>query len=143
MNGCAICSYVHTLESGMSGEEIQNMLAGETIDIPAEELQAILFAQHYADSRGNPSRESWDRIVKVYGVSMARGILGAARAMMIGNAYGITWNSFINRFGDKPDGRSSLPYEIGVMTIGSLAVPAAVLCALAADVFHVPLIDFR
>ena len=145
VNGCAICSYAHTrmaLEAGMSDAEIQNMLAGETTDIPAEELQAVLFAQHYADSRGNPSREAWDRIVDAYGAIGARGILGAARAMMIGNAYGIPWSSFFNRFRGKPDQRSSLLYEIGVISVGSLAVPVAIVHALTADVFHVPLIDF-
>lgn len=145
VNGCAICSYVHTrmaLEAGMSDTEIQTMLAGETADTPPEELPAVLFAQHYADSRGNPTREAWNRIVEVYGVSRARGILGAARAMMIGNAYGIPWSSFVNRFRGKPDARSSLWYEIGVLTIGSLAMPAAAIHALLADLFHVPPIDF-
>jgi len=145
VNGCAICSYVHTrmaLEAGMSDEEIQTMLAGETGDIPPEELKAVLFAQHYAESRGNPSREAWERIVGVYGLSRARGILGAARAMMIGNAFGIPWSSFANRFRGKPDKRSSLLYEIGVLTIGSLAVPVAIIHALLAGLFHVPLIDF-
>lgn len=143
VNGCAICSYAHArmaLEAGMSDAEIQNMLAGETADIPAEELPAVLFAQHYADSRGNPSRESWDRVVDVYGLSGARGILGAARAMMIGNAYGIPWSSFFNRFRGKPDKRSSLLYEIGVMTIGSICMLVAIVHALTAQLFHVPLI---
>jgi len=60
VNGCEVCSYAHTkiaLEQGMSEEEIGKLLSGDTEDIPAEEAPAIFFAQHYADTRGNPSRD--------------------------------------------------------------------------------------
>lgn len=62
VNGCEICSYAHTkmaLEAGMKDEEIENMLAGVSDNIPAEQLSAIMFAQHYADTRGFPSLKSW------------------------------------------------------------------------------------
>ena len=65
VNGCVVCSYAHTkmaLEAGMSNEEIQNMLAGISDDIPENEMSAVVFSQHYADSRGYPSKESWERI---------------------------------------------------------------------------------
>ena len=65
VNGCAICSYAHTkmaLEAGMSNEEIQNMLSGVFDNVPTDEMAAIMFAQHYADCRGNPSQESWSRL---------------------------------------------------------------------------------
>ena len=58
VNGCAICSYAHTkmaLEIGMSSKEIQNILSGVMDDIPPDEIPGIIFAQHYADSRGKPS----------------------------------------------------------------------------------------
>ena len=57
-NGCAMCSYYHTkvaLEAGFSETEIRNMLGGELSDVPAGELEGVLFAQHYADTRGKPS----------------------------------------------------------------------------------------
>ena len=62
VNGCRVCSYAHTkmaLEVGMKSEEIKNILAGVSDDIPEEEQSAILFSQHYADSRGNPSQKTW------------------------------------------------------------------------------------
>ena len=55
VNGCEVCSYAHTkmaLEQGMAAEEIQQLLAGSTDNIPVEEMPAYLFAQHYADRRG-------------------------------------------------------------------------------------------
>ncbi len=77
VNGCALCSYYHTrvsLENGMSAEEIKRMLGGEFADAPEAELSAILFAQHYADTRGKPSKEAWARILDVYGETGAYGV---------------------------------------------------------------------
>lgn len=145
VNGCEICSYAHTkmaLEAGMSGEEIQNMLVGIMTSVPSDEIQAVLFAQHYADSRGNPTKETWLRIVKNYGFSKAYGILGAVRMIMIGNAYGIPWSSFVNRLKGRPDKRSSLGYEIKVMIIGSLIIPLAMVHAFVASLLHVKIINF-
>ena len=94
VNGCEVCSYAHAriaLEKGLRAEEVRMLLAGDAGAIPADEAIAIAFAQHYADSRGNPTRESWQRLVETQGSAKALGILGAARTMMIGNAYGIAW----------------------------------------------------
>ena len=98
VNGCEVCSYAHTkmaLEQGMAAEEIQQLLAGSADEIPVEEMPAYLFAQHYADRRGYPTEESWDRIVSLYGEDKAKGILGAVRAIMVGNAHGIAISAFI------------------------------------------------
>jgi AhpD family alkylhydroperoxidase len=133
VNGCAICSYAHTkmaLEAGLSDIEIKNMLAGISDDIPSKEIQAIMFAQHYADSRGNPSKKSWDRVIETYGLPKAKGILGATRVIMMGNVYGIPWSSFFSRLKGKPDKRSSLSYELGLMACSILFIPVALIHAL-------------
>lgn len=144
VNDCAICSYAHTkraLESGMSGEEIHNMLAGIMDDIPDDELAAVMFAQHYADTRGHPTLESWQRIVEIYGTSRAKGILGSIRTIMMGNAYGIAWSSFLNRLRGRPDSRSSLPYEAG-MILGTILIPISLIHALISNLFKKPIISF-
>ncbi|MFA5396408.1 MAG: carboxymuconolactone decarboxylase family protein [Methanogenium sp.] len=113
VNGCAVCSYAHTkmvLEAGMTNEEIQNMLARVSDDIPEKETFAVLFGQHYADSRGNPSEKTWKRIIEMYGLPEAKGILASIRIMMLGNATTIPWSSFLNRFRGKPDTRSGVLY---------------------------------
>lgn len=146
VNGCEICSYAHTrmaLEAGLSNEEIQNMLSGLIISVPSDELQAIMFAQHYADSRGKPAKEAWDRIAESYGLSKSYGILGAIRAIMMGNAYGIPWSSFFNRFRGRPDKRSSLLYEAEVIILGSLIIPFAIVHSLAASLLRLKIIDFQ
>jgi len=144
VNDCAICSYAHTkkaLESGMDSEEIQKMLSGIIEDVPDDEIAAVMFAQHYADTRGNPTIESWQRIVEIYGTSRAKGILGSIRTIMIGNTYGIAWSSFFNRLKGKPDQRSSLPYEVS-MILGTILVPISFIHALISDLFKIPIISF-
>lgn len=144
VNNCALCSHAHTkkaLESGMSCEEIQKLLSGIIDDIPADQVTAVLFAQHYADTRGNPTMESWAHIVEIYGISKARGILGSIRTIMIGNTYGIPWSSFFNRLRGKPDERSSLRYEIS-MILGSFLIPISLIHAIISDLFRKPIISF-
>lgn len=144
VNDCAICSYAHTkraLESGMSNEEIQKMLSGVMEDVPSYELEAVLFAQHYADTRAKPTRESWERIIEIYGESKAKGILGTIRSIMIGNTYGIPWSSFFNRLQGKPDPRSSLKYELSMM-LSTLLTPLAFIHALISGLLQKPLINF-
>jgi AhpD family alkylhydroperoxidase len=143
VNGCGVCSYAHTkvaLEAGMSGEEIAKLLSGEFEDVPKEELTGVIFAQHYADSRGNPSRESWERLIEEYGASTAMGILGAIRGIMIGNVYGIAWSSFFNRFKGNADTRSNIAYEVKLMVGGTLLIPLALVHALVAMLIKKPII---
>ena len=111
-------------------------------DVPADELPAVLFAQHYADSRGSPSKASWERIVERYGLSRARGILGAIRMIMVGNTYGIPWGSFVNRFRGRPDPRSSLSYEVSMMITVVLFLPVALVHALVSWLSGAPVIRF-
>lgn len=146
VNGCDICSYAHAkmaLESGMTEDEIKNMLAGIQDDVPGEEMPAVMFAQHYADFRGRPSKESWDRLVEIYDLPKAQGILGAIRMIMWGNAYGIAWSSFIGRFKRKANSRSNLFYELLMMTTTMLYFPFAFIHALVASLFKVSLIKFN
>jgi len=143
VNDCAICSYAHTrraLETGMTSAEIQDMLSGILDNVPDEEVAGVMFAQHYADTRGNPTHEAWERVVEIYGLATAKGILGTIRTIMIGNTYGIAFSSFFNRFRGRADPRSSLGYELGLILSGVLVVPVAVVHAVGAGLFQVPII---
>ncbi len=143
VNGCRLCSWAHTkvaLEAGLSDAEIKDLLAGQAGNTPQEELPAVLFAQHYADARGNPSPEAWAKIVARYGHARALAILGAVRGIMLGNTYGIPLGSLLSRLRGKRtgiDARSSLAYEIGMLTSAVILIPIALLHALAARLLHV------
>ncbi len=146
VNGCEVCSYAHTrmaLETGMTPEEIRKLLAGDTASIPVDESLAIVFAQHYADTRGNPSRESWLRLLDAYGAAKSLGILGAARTMMIGNAVGIAWSAFVNRLKGRPVPNSNLGYEAAMILSVIPLFPAALAHAVVAGVLRTPILGFQ
>jgi AhpD family alkylhydroperoxidase len=145
VNGCEVCCYAHTkiaLEQGMSNEEIQMLLSGTTKNIPKDEMQAILFAQHYADTRGNPTEESWKRVVDVYGQEKAWGILAAIRMIMIGNAFGIPLSGLRTRLKGKPSGKTNVFYELSMILSFPILFPPALLHGLILSALKKPVIEF-
>lgn len=132
VNGCAACSYQHTkmaLRQGMSNEEISSFLSGGEGYVKPEEAKAILFAQHFADSRGYPKKYAYDSIVKEYGEQKARVILSAVQMMITGNMYGIPLSAFQSRLNGKPFKDSSLIYELGMLVSGIIVLPVAIIHA--------------
>jgi AhpD family alkylhydroperoxidase len=145
VNGCALCAYAHVriaLEAGLDDAEISRMIAGELAGIPANEAAGVAFAQHYADTRGNPSPEAWHRIVSTYGLPLANGILGATRAIMWGNVSGIPASSFLRRLRGNAERGSSLGYELSMLLATALFLPLAGVHAAASALRGIPLIPF-
>lgn len=146
VNGCEVCSYAHAkiaLEQGMSSDEIGMILSGNTESIPAEEAAAIYFAQHYADTKGNPSQAAWQQVVDIYGMTKALGILGAIRMMMIGNAYGIAISAFRSRLKGTAIEKTGLLYEITMILSVIIFLPLAFLHCLILDLMRMPIINFK
>ncbi len=130
VNGCAACSYQHTkmaLQLGMSNEEISSFLSGGGDFVKPEESKAILFAQHFADSRAFPKKYAYDSIVKEYGEKKAQIILSAVQIMIAGNIYGIPFSAFLSRLQGKPYKGSSLLYELSMLLGGIILLPLALL----------------
>lgn len=146
VNGCEVCSQVHTkiaLEQGMSNKEIKKLLSGVTEGIPAHEMTAIMFAQHYADMRGNPSEEAWNRVVEVYGTEKALGILGVIRTIMIANIYGIPFSALRSRIKGEKIEQTNLFYEIKMILSIIPLLPAALFHGIISNLFNNPVIDFE
>lgn len=130
VNGCAACSYQHTkmaLRQGMSSEEISSFLSGGDEFIRADEAKAILFAQHFADSKGFPKQYAYDAIVKEYGVEQASVILSAVQLILAGNMYGIPLSAFQSRCQGKTYKDSSFFYELGMLVGGIFCLPVALV----------------
>ena len=130
VNGCAACSYQHTqmaLSQGMSNEEISSFLSGADSHIKPEEAKAIIFAQHFADSRGFPKKYAYDSIVKEYGENEAQLILSACQTMIAGNMYGIPFSAFLSRLQGNIYKGSSLFYELGMLVVGLISLPFGII----------------
>lgn len=145
VNGCEVCSYAHTkiaLKQGMSSEEINMLLSGNLEEVSEDEMTAIMFAQHYADTRGNPSIEAWDSVVATYGNEKALGILGTVRTIMVGNIYGIGLSAFKSRLKGKKIAQTNLFYELKIIVSIIPVVPVAFIHALISSLLKTPLTDF-
>lgn len=145
VNGCEICSYEHTksaLEMGMGQDEIHQLLTGQTENYPPQESKAIFFAQHYADTKGNPSEGSWREIQAQYGDQTAMGILGAIRVIMIGNSFGIAFSAFKSRLSGKKIDASSLGYELIMMLSLLFIIPIGSIHALIENILQRPILHF-
>lgn len=130
VNGCPACSYQHTkmaLSQGMSNEEIISFLSGGVEFIKLEEAKAIMFAQHFADSRGFPKKDTYDAIIAEYGEKRAVIIMSAVQVMIAGNIYGIPFSAFQSRLKGKTYKDSSLFYELGMLIGGILILPIAII----------------
>ena len=141
VNGCAACSYQHTnmaLQQGMSNEEINSFLGGDSNYTKPEEAKAIMFAQHFADSRGFPKQYAYDSIVDEYGEKKAPIILSAAQVMIAGNMYGIPFSAFLSRLHGKPYKGSSLIYELSMLIMGILFLPIGIFHGFLRALFGLP-----
>jgi len=145
VNGCELCSFAHTkwaLEAGLNNEDIRQILSGVSESIPEEEMPAILFAQHYADTTSCPSKESWERVVSVYGQTKAWGILGAVREIMFGNIYGAAASAFLSRLKGKAYKNSNPLKELGMILSILVYFPAAAISGTIAGLLKKPVDDF-
>lgn len=130
VNGCPACSYQHAkmaLQQGMSNEEISSFLTGGENFIRPEEAKGIIYAQHFADSRGFPKKYAYDAIVNEYGEKEAVIIHSACQIMIAGNIYGIPYSAFQSRRKGEPYKDSSLFFELGMLIGGILILPIALL----------------
>jgi len=92
VNGCILCSYVHTklaLNGGMSDEEIKELLAGELESVPKEEGLAVLFAKDYAFNKETVDKAFYEKLLERYGVYKAKAILSASEVITMTNSMGI------------------------------------------------------
>jgi len=97
VNQCRYCSYFHTgqaLKSGIDRDQISDLLAGEFSDCPQEQIPALLYAQHWADTDGHPDAEAVRKLEEIYGAEKAEVISLILHMIRIGNMSGNTLDYF-------------------------------------------------
>jgi AhpD family alkylhydroperoxidase len=94
VNGCRYCTYLHTrsaLHSGLSRDDVKRLLTGVIEDVPVDEAKALLYAQHWADNKGQPDSQAQADLIEAYGRKQSRAIEMALLLIQIGSLCG---NSF-------------------------------------------------
>jgi len=68
VNGCRYCSYAHArmaLAAGLTQEEVGELATGDLTGAPAEQVPALLYAQHWAESDARPDPAARLRVVEI------------------------------------------------------------------------------
>ena len=100
VNECRYCAHHHAqgaLTDGLAADEIADLLAGEFEACPPEERPALLYAEHWADTGGDPDPEAREKIVATYGEEKTQAIEIVLRMISAGNYMGNTWDSLLYR----------------------------------------------
>ncbi|MDV7186213.1 carboxymuconolactone decarboxylase family protein [Lutibacter sp. TH_r2] len=130
VNGCRYCNYVHTknaIDAGTSEDEIKMLLNGELGELDNDESVALMFAQHYADTEGNPDKETYSAFVEHYGEQKAADILAMIKVIMVANIHGISLDAFVSRFKNQKMKGSKLGNELGIALGVLVLLPAAII----------------
>ncbi len=100
VNGCRYCSFFHAreaLKTGVAPDEVRRLLAGTADDSPEDDVVALLYAQHWAESDARPAPEAVERLRQAYGTEKADAIHLVLRMIRFGNLSGNTWDYFLYR----------------------------------------------
>lgn len=100
VNECRYCSYAHSKEAlkhGISQPELEQILSGEFKECPQREIPAILYAQHWAESDGQPKTEALDKLKEYYSAQEIEHIHLYLRMIRLGNLTFNSWNYIISR----------------------------------------------
>jgi len=100
------------LAAGLSKEDINQILNGDTSSIPVDNAIAVMFGQHYAGNREKPTKESIDKIIDEYGIQKAELIMAACCVITMTNGMGIGMDLLWSRLRFKRDKSSNLLSEI-------------------------------
>jgi len=101
VNQCRYCRTFHVQQArlaGLTAEEIKGFVGGELPeDLPAEQLQAVLYARAWAETDGQGEQVLDQKMIQTYGQTGFDDILILLRMIRMGNLLGNTWDHFLYR----------------------------------------------
>lgn len=101
VNGCRYCRYYHAseaLKAGISQAELEEfMKGGIPEDTPPEEVQALAYAQHWAENDTSAKAAFTKGLEETYGARTAEAIDMILRMIRVGNLLGNTWDYILFR----------------------------------------------
>jgi AhpD family alkylhydroperoxidase len=133
VNGCVLCSYVHTklaLSGGMSDLEIKTLLEGELELVPAEESLAVLFAKDYAFNHEILDSIYYQKIIERYGIDKAKAILSVSEMITMTNSMGISLGLLKQTLSFKHVKGSRIYNELLIPLLTMVLFPISVIAGL-------------
>jgi AhpD family alkylhydroperoxidase len=102
VNQCRYCAHYHArlaLKEDIPPDEIARILSLELDDFPPEEAVALAFAQHWAETEGQPDPDAERRFLETYGPQVSADIMNWMRVITMGNLLGNSWDALLSRAG--------------------------------------------
>ncbi|MBN2300690.1 MAG: carboxymuconolactone decarboxylase family protein [Acholeplasmataceae bacterium] len=146
VNGCEVCSYAHTkmaLQQGFSQEEIDAFLSGSNAYVKESEANAILFAQHYADSKARPDKQAYVFLQETYGKKEAIMMVKTIQIMMMANLHGLPLSALLARLKGKPYENSTVLYELDMLILEPIVFVLGLIDATIRSILRRPFIRFE
>ena len=132
VNGCTYCAWFHSkaaLQAGLNHNEVKLLLSSQlNRHIDDEDVVALNFAVHYADTDQKPDKELLNNLFEVYGQKTAEDILLRLRMIYFGNLCGNTFKAFLSRVqGRKQENSFWLTELVIFIMLSPLLGPIALL----------------
>ena len=100
VNGCRYCAYAHArmaLSAGVTRADVNALAGGDLRGSPPEQIPALLYAQHWAETGATPDPEARQRVLGIYGQTKTEAIELSMRMIRVGNLTGSTWDYLLYR----------------------------------------------
>ena len=100
VNDCRYCSYAHAkqaLVAGIDQDEIKALLDGMMEGYPENELPALCYAQHWAETQGRTNPAAREQFTKNYDAKTVKAIEMALHTIQMGNLLGNTADYILYR----------------------------------------------
>jgi AhpD family alkylhydroperoxidase len=130
VNDCIYCAWAHTkvaLETGSTIQEIEQILALQFDKVLEDQVIALSFAQHFAESQGKPTKKALQKLGSYYGPQKSNDIINYLNMITMGNLLGNTIDAFESRLRGKPSKEGSLIFEFLVYLLGGALLKKIVL----------------
>ena len=102
VNDCRYCSWAHTglaLANGVDLDELAQLLDSGTFGtVDDREATAILFAKHYADTLGKPSKEAHAALARQFTACQRAEIMAYIHSIYYANLSGNSLDAWLARF---------------------------------------------
>lgn len=98
VNQCRYCSYAHSrgaLSKGILKEEIKSLAKGMFEGSPNEQIPALIYSEHWAETNGNPEESTREQVIQTYGNKKVELMELAMRMIRSGNLLGNTFDYLI------------------------------------------------
>jgi AhpD family alkylhydroperoxidase len=100
VNGCRYCAYAHArmaLAAGITQADIDALAEGALQGAPPDQIPALLYAQHWAETDAAPDPEVRQSVLDAYGEQRLEAIELSMRMIRIGNLLGNTADYLLYR----------------------------------------------